>query len=201
MSSRLNPNRGNLHAQTLFLISPIAFSRAIGDFSVAVLFMVRPNLPIAIFKKIKVGGHHEKESYLPDHAPQNLEDRDNERKRGKSRCRRNRDFERIDKRDKRYRLRNSSLEAMTEQVGFDIADETPSPEESLINSEGKAELRAQVRSALSCLTEKQREVIVLHFWEELSLREIAKKKGVHHSSVEETFAVAMKKLEKFFKKS
>lgn len=39
----------------------------------------------------------------------------------------NRDFERIDKRDKRYRLRNSSLEAMTEQVGFDIADETPSP--------------------------------------------------------------------------
>ena len=27
----------------------------------------------------------------------------------------NRDFERIDKRDKRYRLRNSSLEAMTEQ--------------------------------------------------------------------------------------
>ena len=88
----------------------------------------------------------------------------------------NRDFERIDKRDKRYRLRNSSLEAMTEQVGFDIADETPSPEESLIKSEGKAELRAQVRSALSCLTEKQREVIVLHFWEELSLREIAKKK-------------------------
>lgn len=76
----------------------------------------------------------------------------------------NRDFERIDKRDKRYRLRNSSLEAMTEQVGFDIADETPSPEESLIKSEGKAELRAQVRSALSCLTEKQREVIVLHFW-------------------------------------
>ena len=63
----------------------------------------------------------------------------------------NRDFERIDKRDKRYRLRNSSLEAMTEQVGFDIADETPSPEESLIKSEGKAELRAQVRSALSCL--------------------------------------------------
>ena len=113
----------------------------------------------------------------------------------------NRDFERIDKRDKRYRLRNSSLEAMTEQVGFDIADETPSPEESLIKSEGKAELRAQVRSALSCLTEKQREVIVLHFWEELSLREIAKKKGVHHSSVEETFTAAMKKLEKFFNKT
>ena len=87
----------------------------------------------------------------------------------------NRDFERIDKRDKRYRLRNSSLEAMSEQVGFDIADKTPSPEESLIKSEGKAELRAQVRSALSCLTEKQREVIVWYFWEELSLREIAKK--------------------------
>ena len=51
------------------------------------------------------------------------------------------------------------------------------------------------------LTEKQREVIVLHFWEELSLREIAKKKGVHHSSVEETFTAAMKKLEKFFKKT
>lgn len=49
----------------------------------------------------------------------------------------NRDFERIDKRDKRYRLRNSSLEAMTEQVGFDIADETPSPEESLINRKAK----------------------------------------------------------------
>lgn len=113
----------------------------------------------------------------------------------------NRDFERIDKCDKRYRFRNSSLEAMTEQVGFDIADETPSPEESLIKSEGKAELRAQVRSALSCLTEKQREVTVLHFWEELSLREIAKKKGVHHSSVEETFTAAMKKLEKFFKKT
>ena len=59
MSLSLNPNRGNLHVQTLFLISPVAFSRAIVDFSVAVLFMVRPNLPMAIFKKIKVGGHHE----------------------------------------------------------------------------------------------------------------------------------------------
>lgn len=91
------------------------------------------------------------------------------------------------------------MEAMEEKVGFEKADETSSPEESLIKSEGKAELRAQVRSALSCLTEKQREVIVLHFWEELSLREIAKKKGVHHSSVEETFTAAMKKLEKFSK--
>ena len=113
----------------------------------------------------------------------------------------NRDFERTEKRDKRYRQRNFSLEAMEEEVGFEKADETSSPEESLIKSEGKAELRAQVRSALSCLTEKQREVIVLHFWEELSLSEIAKKKGVHHSSVEETFTAAMKKLEKFFKKS
>lgn len=48
------------------MISPVAFNRAIGDFSVAVLFMVRPNLPMAIFKKIKVGGHHEKEGDLAE---------------------------------------------------------------------------------------------------------------------------------------
>lgn len=112
----------------------------------------------------------------------------------------NRDFERTDKRDKRYRQRNFSLEAMEEEVGFEKADDMPSPEENLLEAEHKSELRSQVDLALACLTEKQREVIILYFWEELSLREIARKKGIHHSSVEETFASAMKKLEKFFKK-
>ena len=97
LSSRLNPNRGNLHAQTLFLISPIAFSRAIGDFSVAVLFMVRPNLPMAIFKKIKVGGHHEKKVIyqITRHKISKIERTSEKEERAVAEA--NRDFERIDK--------------------------------------------------------------------------------------------------------
>ena len=98
LSSRLNPNRGNLHVQTLFLFSPVAFSRAIGDFSVAVLFMVRPNLPMAIFKKSKSGDIMKKKVIyqITRHKISKIEITSEEEERAVAEA--NRDFERIDNR-------------------------------------------------------------------------------------------------------
>lgn len=47
----VKPELGKSARLNSFLISPVAFSYAIGDFSVAVVFIVRLNLPMAIFKE------------------------------------------------------------------------------------------------------------------------------------------------------
>lgn len=47
------------------------------------------------------------------------------------------------------------------------------------------------------LTEKQKIVVYKTFWEEKTLREISRELNIHHSSVEEIYMAAIKKLKKF----
>ena len=55
-----------------------------------------------------------------------------------------------------------------------------------------------LREAISRLPERQRQVVYLYFFENLSLRKIASALGLHHATVAESYNAAMKNLKKFF---
>ena len=59
---------------------------------------------------------------------------------------------------------------------------------------------AMLPEALECLTARQREVVILHFKKKKTQREIAKILGIWHSTVEEHMELALKKLQKYFRK-
>ena len=108
----------------------------------------------------------------------------------------NRDFERIDRQNRRIIAKTDSLEQMYEETGYEVVDETTSPEEQY----EQKELKETIAKAMEGLTEKQKIVIYKTFWEEKTLREISRELNVHHSSIEEIYSLAMKKLKKYFEK-
>ena len=108
----------------------------------------------------------------------------------------NRDFERIDRQNRRIIAKTDSLEQMYEETGYELADDTASPEEQY----EQKELKETIAKAMEGLTEKQKIVIYKTFWEEKTLREISRELKVHHSSIEEIYSLAMKKLKKYFEK-
>jgi len=55
-----------------------------------------------------------------------------------------------------------------------------------------------LREAIKKLPERQREIIHLHFFEELGIREIARQLGLDHSTVRESLNSAIKNLKKNF---
>ena len=108
----------------------------------------------------------------------------------------NRDFERIDRQNRRIIAKTDSLEQMYEETGYEVVDETTSPEEQY----EQKELKETIAKAMEGLTEKQKIVIYKIFWEEKTLREISRELNAHHSSIEEIYSAAMKKLKKYFEK-
>ena len=105
----------------------------------------------------------------------------------------NRDFERIDRQNRRIRARTDSIEQLSGNVGFELVDNGASPEELY----EQKELTETVAKAVGNLTKKQKAVIYKVFWEDKSLREIAREMKVHHSSVEEVYSAGLKKMKKF----
>lgn len=71
-----------------------------------------------------------------------------------------------------------------------IRDDRPGPEDLLYC----AELRAFMFKAFKKLPRVQKKVVFLHFKEDLSQSEIAKKLGLSRQTVNESFSAAMKKL-------
>ena len=69
----------------------------------------------------------------------------------------------------------------------------PSPEEILIKKMQDAELYA----AIAKLTEKQSRRLMLHFFEGLNYRQIAKLEGVTHGCIGQSISAALKKLKGF----
>jgi RNA polymerase sigma factor (sigma-70 family) len=86
-----------------------------------------------------------------------------------------------------------SLERLSE-VGFDITDESMYIESDIIRKERVSEQKILVRKALERLTDRQREVIIAVFFEEISQKEIAEKWGVTHQAVARVYSQACKKL-------
>ena len=84
-----------------------------------------------------------------------------------------------------------SYEQKQEETGFELVDEDePSPEEWFIQNEIKKVLWESVMD----LPEHQRDIVILHFYKGCSAREIAKIKGINHSSVCKSIKSAVDKL-------
>ena len=88
--------------------------------------------------------------------------------------------------------RHVSLEKITAN-GRDFESLDKSPTERLI----EAEESEYVKSLLEKLTDKQREVFILHAFEGWTLEKIGKKMGVSFQCVHQIYEAAIKKLKKF----
>lgn len=74
----------------------------------------------------------------------------------------NRDFERIDRQNRRIAAKTDSLERMYEETGYEVIDDGASPEEQY----EQKELKNTIAKAMEELTEKQKIVVYKTFWEQ-----------------------------------
>ena len=88
--------------------------------------------------------------------------------------------------------RHISLNYLMEQ-GADFADGDGDPLSALIEKTDDEKLK----TALSYLSDKQRALIEKVFYNDLSLREIARQTGISHQALSQQLATIYKKLKKF----
>ena len=89
--------------------------------------------------------------------------------------------------------RHISLDYLMEQ-GADIADhDSGDPLSALIEKTDDE----RIKTALSYLSDKQRALIEKVFYNDLSLREIARQTGISHQALSQQLATIYKKLKKF----
>ncbi len=111
----------------------------------------------------------------------------------------NRDFERMYKQDKTYQIRTISLENLMREKGYDIKSPEKLVEDKIIAREQHIRIKKLIAKAIEAtLTEKQKEIVYLRFWEEKTLKEIAEIRKVHISTIAESLDSSIKKLKKFF---
>lgn len=94
-------------------------------------------------------------------------------------------------RDLRHVTKEGYTEGETEDLAFDSGE---SLEDMVIR---QMELET-LQKAMQSLTEVQRERLHLYFFEGLTYRQIAEKKGIGEKNVRESIAGAIKKIKKFF---
>ena len=63
----------------------------------------------------------------------------------------------------------------------------------------KEEFNKKLHEAIDKLTDKQRKVIYMYFWENKTFRQIGKELGVHFTTIEESYNAAIKKIKKILK--
>ena len=94
-------------------------------------------------------------------------------------------------RDLRHVTKEGYTEGETEDLAFDSRE---SLEDMVIR---QMELET-LQKAMQSLTEVQRERLHLYFFEGLTYRQIAEKKGIGEKNVRESITSAIKKIKKFF---
>lgn len=94
-------------------------------------------------------------------------------------------------RDLRHITREGYTEGETEDLAFDSGE---SLEDMVIR---QMELET-LQKAMQSITEVQRERLHLYFFEGLTYRQIAEKKGIGEKNVRESITGAIKKIKKFF---
>ena len=107
----------------------------------------------------------------------------------------NRDFERIDRQNRRIAAKTDSLDRMYEETGYEVIDDGASPEEQY----EQKELKNTIAKAMEELTEKQKIVVYKTFWEQKTLREIGEEMGIDNKTVHKNLEAAKKKLKKILK--
>lgn len=89
--------------------------------------------------------------------------------------------------------RHISLNYLNE-LGVDFEDGNADPLSALIRQEDDE----RIHKAIAGLSDKQRELVEKVFYENMSLREIAKKTGVSHQALSQQLATIYKKIKKLF---
>ena len=92
-------------------------------------------------------------------------------------------------------LRHITKEGYTEGETEDLAFESGESLEDMVIRQMELET---LQKAMQSLTEVQRERLHLYFFEGLTYRQIAEKKGVGEKNVRESIAGALKKIKNFF---
>ncbi len=83
-----------------------------------------------------------------------------------------------------------SADQLFEEEGFEFVDTDLTPEEYALEQFKNNKLWEAVQS----LPPHQREIVILKFYRNLSLRNIAKRQGTHHSNISKSLQSALKKL-------
>lgn len=109
----------------------------------------------------------------------------------------NRDFERTEKANQRYRARCLSLDELYETQGFELADDSQFDEDE----EEKERLNQKLHTAIASLTPRQKEIIMLHYFQDKSQVEIAEILHIDKSTVSITLERAHNNLRKYFEKN
>lgn len=110
----------------------------------------------------------------------------------------NKEFERVEKAEQRYRARFLSLDELYETQGFEPADSSPSDDE---DEEEKERFHAKLHAAINTLSERQKQIIVMHYFQDKSQVEIANELHITESTVSITLERAHNNLRKFFEKN
>lgn len=101
----------------------------------------------------------------------------------------NREFERFEKSEQRYQKR------IVLKDENELANNEISILEKLIIEEEKLEFNKKLYAAINSLTDKQKDVIYLYFFEKKTLREIAKIRNVNYSVIQKQYANAIIKIQ------
>lgn len=110
----------------------------------------------------------------------------------------NRDFERTEKANQRFRTRFLSLDELYETQGFELADDLQSDDE---DKEEKERFNQKLHTAIASLTPRQKEIIMLHYFQDKSQVEIAEILHIDKSTVSITLERAHSNLRKYFEKN
>ena len=95
----------------------------------------------------------------------------------------NRETDRFAKSEDTYYEKCSSLDEMYEETGFEPADDTPAPEEQMIRASEQNELKVRIQKAIEKLKPRQREMVLMIFFEEKTQAEVAEYYGITEAAV------------------
>lgn len=113
----------------------------------------------------------------------------------------NRDFEREDKREKTARARCLSLDYLFESEGYEPPDNGVSVEEKYIRQEEKEIFNARLHKAIDSLTPRQKEMVIMVYFEGKSQVEVAQRYGITESAVSQAMDRIHNTLRKILEKN
>lgn len=113
----------------------------------------------------------------------------------------NRDFEREDKREKTARARCVSLDYLYESEGYEVADSTPSGEQAYIEKAEKELFNARLHKAIDSLTARQKEMVIMVYFQGKSQDEVAEHYGITKSAVSHAMERIYASLKKYLEKN
>ena len=102
-----------------------------------------------------------------------------------------RDMDALRKRDRVYSSKRESIEAKEEFTHQELASA-----DSVVESINHDELKEYLKKAVYSLTPRERRIIYLHFEEDLSFQQIAKRMSLPLSTIYNIYKLALTKLKK-----